>query len=259
MWKSWKRRALAENKTDYSKDRFSWQEYLLCFFKAFFATGAFTGMFYRSWLGMLAFPAVWKVLYGRDKKNRIQKRKERLSLQFKDTILMVTAGIQAGSSIENAFLDVEREIGVLYGQNSEMGQELALIRKGLTNRVALEQMLLDFGRRSGIEEIRDFTEVFATARHLGGNLKEMIQRTADLTGQRMETQRDIATMLASRKYEQKVMMLIPFLLYGYMQVSSKGFFDGLYHNPAGIAIMTVCLGLYLASCVLAEKIMDIRV
>ena len=258
MWKSWKRRALAENKTDYSKYRFSWQEYLLCFFKAFFATGAFTGMFYRSWLGMLAFPAVWKVLYGRDKKNRIQKRKERLSLQFKDTILMVTAGIQAGSSIENAFLDVEREIGVLYGQNSEMGQELALIRKGLTNRVALEQMLLDFGRRSGIEEIRDFTEVFATARHLGGNLKEMIQRTADLTGQRMETQRDIATMLASRKYEQKVMMLIPFLLYGYMQVSSKGFFDGLYHNPAGIAIMTVCLGLYLASCVLAEKIMDIR-
>ena len=42
MWKSWKRRALAENKTDYSKYRFSWQEYLLCFFKAFFATGAFT-------------------------------------------------------------------------------------------------------------------------------------------------------------------------------------------------------------------------
>ena len=137
MWKSWKRRALAENKTDYSKYRFSWQEYLLCFFKAFFATGAFTGMFYRSWLGMLAFPAVWKVLYGRDKKNRIQKRKERLSLQFKDTILMVTAGIQAGSSIENAFLDVEREISVLYGQNSEMGQELALIRKGLTNRCLL--------------------------------------------------------------------------------------------------------------------------
>lgn len=48
MWKSWKRQALAENKTDYSKYRFSWQEYLLCFFKAFFATGAFTGMFYRS-------------------------------------------------------------------------------------------------------------------------------------------------------------------------------------------------------------------
>ena len=80
MWKSWKRRALAENKTDYSQYRFSWQECLLCFFKALFATGAFAGMFYRSWLGMLAFPAVWKVLYGRDKKEtEFKKEKERLS------------------------------------------------------------------------------------------------------------------------------------------------------------------------------------
>lgn len=75
MWKSWKRRALAENKTDYSKYRFSWQEYLLCFFKAFFATGAFTGMFYRSWLGMLAFPAVWKVFIRTRQKEQNSKKK----------------------------------------------------------------------------------------------------------------------------------------------------------------------------------------
>lgn len=75
MWKSWKRQALAENKTDYSKYRFSWQEYLLCFFKAFFATGAFTGMFYRSWLGMLRFRQ-----YGRfytDATKRTEFKKER--------------------------------------------------------------------------------------------------------------------------------------------------------------------------------------
>ena len=54
-------------------------------------------------------------------------------------------------------------------------------------------------------------------------------------------------------------MLIPFLLYGYMQISSDGFFDILYHNAAGIAVMTLCLALYLGSCALSEKIMDIRV
>ena len=52
MWKSWKRRALAENKTDYSKYRFSWQEYLLCFFKAFFAR-----CFYRDVLPVMAWNA----------------------------------------------------------------------------------------------------------------------------------------------------------------------------------------------------------
>lgn len=112
---------------------------------------------------------------------------------------MVTAGIQAGSSIENAFLDVEREIGVLYGQNSEMGQELALIRKGTDKPGGAGADASGFWQAQRHRRNRDFTEVFATARHLGGNLKEMIQRTADLTGQRMETQRDIATMLGIEK------------------------------------------------------------
>lgn len=216
-------------------------------------------MFYRSWLGFLALPAVWLVLYKREGKNRREERRQRLSLQFKDAILMVTAGIQAGSSVENAFLEAEREIVSLYGGQSEMGRELAGIRKGLNNRVPLEKMLLDLGQRSGVEEIRDFTEVFAVAKRLGGNMKEMIRRTADLTGQRMEVEREITTMLASKRYEQRVMMLVPFLLYGYMQLSSEGFFDILYHNPAGIAVMTACLALYLASCALAARIMDIRV
>ena len=52
MWKSWKRRALAENKTDYSKYRFSWQEYLLCFSKHFCDR-----RFYRDVLPVMAWNA----------------------------------------------------------------------------------------------------------------------------------------------------------------------------------------------------------
>ncbi len=53
MWKSWKRRALAENKTDYSKYRFSWQEYLLCFFQSIFCNRRF----YRDVLPVMAWNA----------------------------------------------------------------------------------------------------------------------------------------------------------------------------------------------------------
>lgn len=42
MWKSWKRQGLAENKTDYSKYRFSWQDICSAFSKLF-ATGALQG------------------------------------------------------------------------------------------------------------------------------------------------------------------------------------------------------------------------
>ena len=178
-----------KGRTDYDSYALSGKERLVCAGKALLVTGSFSYLFYRSWFGFLTLPIVLAVLWKREVKSRTALRKQRLSVQFKDAILMVTAGIQSGSSVENAFLETEQEIMSLYGVQSEMGQELAAIRKGLTNRVPLEKMLLDLGRRSGVEEIRDFTEVFAAAKRIGGNMKEIIKRTADLTGQRMEEAR----------------------------------------------------------------------
>ncbi len=259
MWKNWKPPASdGSTRTDYDCYRLRAGEYLLCLCKSLLLSGAFSYMFYRSWLGMLSLPAAAAWVLSRERKNRQNARKERLAVQFRDTILSVSANMQAGRSVENAFLEAEDEIRSLHGQRSEMALELAFLRKGLKNRVPLEQLLSDLGERSHIEEIRDFAECFSAAKHLGGNLREIIGRTAALTGQRMEVEREIRTMLASRKYEQKVMNLIPFLLFGFMQLSSRGFFDILYHNTAGICIMTGCLLLYLTALFLSERIMDIR-
>lgn len=261
MWKSWKRREskAAEDKTKYGEYSFSGRELLFDLLKSALITGAFAYMFYRSRIAFAAWPAVAFLMLKRDKRDKIRRRRERLSLQFRDAILAATASIQAGYSIENAFLEAEAEIGSLYGRESEMAQELALIRKGMKNRIPLEKMLLNLGERSGVEEIRDFTEVFAVAKHMGGNMKEIIRRTSDLTQQRMEVEREIATLLAAKKYEQKVMNLIPFILFGYLQLTSRGFFDILYHNAAGVMVMTLCLTVYLCACLLSEKILDIRI
>lgn len=261
MWKSWKRRDLAkeEDKKDYDRYALSMGEFLICLGKSVAVTAAFTYLFYRSWFGFLALPPVAFIGIQREKQAKVRAQKERLALQFKDTILAVTDSMQAGYSSENAFLEAKGEIETLYGRGSEMAKELELIRKGLKNQVPLERMLLSLGERSHVEEIRNFSEVFTVAKRLGGNLREVMKRTADLTQQKMEVEREITTLLASRKYEQKVMLMIPFLLFGYMQFASRGFFDILYHNTAGIAVMTVCLVLYLTAWMLAEKIMDIRI
>lgn len=261
MWKSWKRRDLddGDEKTDYGNYVLSVKEILIGLGKSALLTGAFAYMFYQSWLGFLAWPAAAYFVIRRETAAKMQRRRDRLAIQFKDAILAATAGMQTGHSVENAFLEAEGEICALYGKDSEMAQELAFIRKGLKNAVPLERLLLNLGERSRVEEIQDFTEVFAVAKRLGGNLKEIIQRTAELTRQRMEVDREIKTTLAAKKYEQKVMMLIPFFLFGYIKLSSPGFFDMLYFNPAGVMVMTFCLLLYLAACLLAEKIMDIRI
>lgn len=74
MWKSaGSGGALAENKTDYSKYGFLAGIPLLL---AYFLQQALYRMFYRSWLGRLAFPAVWKgFIRTRQKEQKFQKER----------------------------------------------------------------------------------------------------------------------------------------------------------------------------------------
>ena len=77
--------------------------------------------------------------------------------------------------------------------------------------------------------------------------------------QKADVEQEISVMISSRRMESNVMSLVPFFMILYMDLSSAGFFDELYHNVAGIAIMTVCLAIYVSSYLIAQKMVDIRI
>lgn len=148
---------------------------------------------------------------------------------------------------------------LLYGKKSSIVRELDYIRRGLDNNLVIEQMLLELGMRSGVDDIRQFGEVFAIAKRSGGNLTETIAMTAAMIEEKADVEQEIDVMISSRKMESNVMSLVPFFMILYMDISSAGFFDGLYHNIAGAAIMTVCLVIYAAAYLLSRKLVDIRI
>lgn len=76
---------------------------------------------------------------------------------------------------------------------------------------------------------------------------------------RMEVQREIETILTAKKYEFKVMTMIPFGIIGYMRFSFPEFMKMLYGNAVGVGVMSVCLAIYLGACYLGERIIDIEV
>lgn len=192
-------------------------------------------------------------------KELIRKQQQQLADQFKDAILSVAAGLQAGYSIENAFLEAGRDMERLYGADSLMAKEIRYMKKGLRNHVPLEILLVDLGRRSKEADMEDFAQVFAIAKRSGGNLNAIIRRSAAITGEKIEVKREIRTLLSSRRYEQRIMNMVPFLIMAYLQLTSKGFFDCLYFNTAGILIMTGCLALYLAAFLISRKMIEIEV
>ena len=259
MWKNLKPRASVRNGIDYETYPFNSKEWLLYTTEGIMLVGIISYFFYQSaWAILFLAPALpffleWK------KRELAKKRKQELSIQFKDAILSVSANQKAGYSVENAFREAYQDMAMLYGRDSYICKELSYIAKGLENNNVLEKLLYELGVRSHVPDILQFADVFLIAKRTGGNMTEILSETADSIEQKSAVDKEIQVILSSKKMEQKIMNVIPFFIIFYISITSKGFFDVLYHNPIGIVIMTFCLILYLAAFMISRKIVAIEV
>ena len=215
--------------------------------------------FYRSVLAAVLMLPLVIPLTKRNLRIQKQKRQRALTISFREVMNSVSASLKAGYSAENAFRAAYADMVMLFGKNSPIAEELYRIGTGLDSNVPLEKLLRSFADRAGSEEITEFAEVFAIAKRSGGNMAAIMDRTGALIRSRLDTEEEIGVMISAKKMEQKIMDIVPFLILVYISAASGGFFDVLYHNPAGILIMAGCMGTYLAAFVMSEKIADIRV
>lgn len=220
----------------------------LVFFLAYF--------FYRSILAAIPLTAVGVLYFQSIKAKKTEKCRQELTVQFKECMLSVSASLRAGFAVENAFVESGADMRVLYGEQSLIYQELEWMRRGMVINITLEELLNDLSERSGCEEITQFSQIFSIAKRSGGNLTDIINSTTELIGQKVDVRQEIQTVLSGRRMEQKIMRGMPFGILLYIGMTCPGYFDGLYHNWQGIAIMTGCLALYLAAVILGDSILQ---
>lgn len=215
--------------------------------------------FYRSAWGLLVFlPLAARRIYGAGRALE-KKRTRELERQFQECIMSVAAGMRAGYSIENAFCESMGDMRMMFGGRGRIVRELEELMRGLQNNIPLERLLMDLGAKCKSAYILEFAEILAIAHKSGGNPAEVIADTAEALNARWRTSAEIEVLLSGRKLEGKIMRVMPFLLVLYVRFGNPEYFDVLYHNPAGITVMTLLLAVYLFSAFLTKKIMDIRV
>lgn len=215
--------------------------------------------FYRSltsFLILLPFGLLFPIYKRRDLQ---QERTRQLGLQFKEAILVLASFLGAGYSLENSLAMSVRELEGVYGKNSMMAEEFSLLNAGVRMNRPVEQLLMDFGARSGLDDADNFAQVFAAARRSGGELVEIIHYTAGIISDKTQVQEEIHTMTASKVFEQKIMNGIPFLIVLYIDLTSPGFFRVMYETLFGRAVMSMCLAAYAGALLLSKKVLKIEV
>ena len=215
-------------------------------------SGLFSYVFYRSMAAfelMLPVSGVFLVL--RERRQRLKKRKLLLAQQFKEAMVILAASLSAGYAMENAMAVSMEELKLIYGADGLIVQEFS-------NR-NVEQVLLEFAGRSGLEDVQNLAEVLGIGKRTGGDLGSIMRHTAEVIRDKMQVKEEIMTLTASRQFEQKIMNLIPFFIVFYVEGTSPGFFDQMYRTGMGRGLMTLCLGLYLTAFWLSERILEIEV
>lgn len=244
---------------DYRQYRPGKKEKIILGLEALALTGIVALCFYNSPWALSIYPAVF--LWLRRERGQVlgEKRRRELKLQFKDAVQGIAAALAAGYSAENAFREARKDLQLIYVKNTDMVQELSAMERKLDANQTIEAAVEDFAKRSGLPEAQTFGEIFAVGKRSGGDLIGIMQDTADTITQMIETERQASMALASRKYEQKVMNLVPFAMILYLRIGCPGFLDPLYGNLVGVCVMTASLGIYLAAWHMGKKLLNIEV
>ena len=216
-------------------------------------------LFYRSLWVIIPFIPCAAVIRRSRKKKLMEKRNKTLNVQFRDMLCAMAAALRAGYSVENSIGQCMTEMKIIYGEDSLICRELNVMSGQLSMGMSAEQIFSDLADRSCVEDIDTFSSIFSIAKRTGGNLVEIIGRTAQDISDRVDTEKEIDVLISAKKLEQSIMMTLPAVTILYVDLSSPGLLDPLYRNAAGIAVMTGCLAVYALAAFLAGKIMNIEV
>lgn len=226
------------------------------------ATGIFSIMMYlfyeSAYPALFLFP-IWILLLKEWIGDTLRKKEQEFRNQFRDSIQSMASALKAGYSVENAIRETKKDILPMYGKDTRIIKEYSvMIRQLDMNRTAV-QVLEDFSDRVNQEDVQNFVNVFTAAKKSGGDSISIIRNATRVISEKIDTEREIQSMLASKKMEFEIMCIVPFGIILYMKMTFSEFLDILYNSFAGTVTMTGCLAAYLAAYWFGRKMIRIEV
>lgn len=184
-----------------------------------------------------------------------KKRLKKLLLEFKDLLETLTSSYSAGQTTSRAFADAQSEMSNLYGEEADIVAELKMINVGLQHNYNIEDLLLNFAARSGLDDVDSFANVFEVCNRKGGNLKQIVGETRSVINDKIEIEMEIQTMVAASRNELNIMMVMPFII----MFTMRGLGDSMTDNSMiNLAVKFIALGIFAGAYVLGLKLVDIK-
>ena len=217
-------------------------------------------VFYRSPPLCVALSPIGLLYLPYRRKQQIVKQRDALKQQFRDMLYSLSSSLMAGKTMETALREVRSDLEILYPDpETAINREVSIMLRKIMLNETIDAALKDLSDRSGIEDIESFSNVLATCRKMGGNLVEIVKNTTNILGDKMEIKNEIDVLLAQRKFETKILNVMPIGMVIALSVTARDYIEPVFSTVLGKLVMSAAIGLIMLSWLISMKIMKIEV
>ncbi|MGB8028906.1 MAG: type II secretion system F family protein [Terracidiphilus sp.] len=166
---------------------------------------------------------------------------------------LMVSGLRAGHSLLAAMALVARECREPVGSEFKVCFEEQ--NYGLEMKVALENLV----ERVPLQDMKMVVSAIVIQKESGGNLAEVLDKTAYVIRERFRLKREIRTRTAQGRLTGWILTFLPIALGILMYFENPGMISVLWHKPMGIRMMEGAAGLIVLGGFVIHKIVNIDV
>lgn len=245
---------------NYNEYNLSSKERILLITCIFILACIISRLFFGVWaIGLMGFLVIKKAvaLY---KSYRIKQRKKVVLYQFKDCLYSFSSSFFSGRHMPEAIKEAIVYLTSIYGEKALLVNELCNMSSSIESAKEDDCILwITFGNKSGIEDIQNFAEIYACCRETGGDLTEVVNRAAKIISDKIDTEKQIDSMLSQRKLEGRMIATMPIVILLFLNLTAADHIKVMYVTWQGHLIMAVLIAIMALGLYIIERIVNIEI
>jgi len=154
-------------------------------------------------------------------------RLRRFNLLLPDAIDLISRALRAGHALPSALVTVGDEMP------DPLGPEFRRTADELNYGLPFREALLNLNRRFPLRDLQFLVSAILVQKETGGNLAELLDKTAALLRSRIQLQQKVRVYTAQGRMTGAILMALPFLCFLLLNVVKPGYGDPLFENEFG--------------------------
>lgn len=182
----------------------------------------------------------------------ISRRRAIFEAQLGDALMILSNGLKAGFSFQQALGSVSRNLP------DPIGSEFAVAVREQQLGADLETTLMSIADKMKSMDLKLLTTAVVVQQKVGGNLSEIMDTIAQTVRDRQAVARMVKTITAQGRISGIVVGVLPIVLLVAISMINPDYMNPLFKTDLGRIILIICAAMEILGFLIIMKIVDVK-